>query len=220
MSNEYWLIKGKDKLRLPVNPVSNAYISPFGYEEVEVEGLGEITTIKKRGLREFEISSFWPREYNPSYCGYKDFIKPSAFVTKIGSWRNDREPIRYVVTGAGGINVEVTIRDFQIEPERAGNPGDIYFTIPLKEWREVKVEKVKVAKPKPKPKPRPPKPKPKPPKMYVVKKGDCLWNIAKKKSIYGDAMKWRKIYNVPANRKVIGRNPHWIYPGQKLVIPK
>jgi LysM repeat protein len=218
MAIEYWLISGKEKLRLPVNPESNAYSSPFNYDDVEVEGLGEVTIIKKRGLKEFEITTFWPALYNPTYCGYKSFISPSSFVSKIESWRNKRQPIRYVVTGAAGVNVSVTIRDFEVEPERAGNPGDVYFTLSLKEWREVKVEKVTIKKPKPKP--RPPKPKPKPQKTYIVKKGDCLWNIAKKRSIYGDAMKWRKIYNHPANRKLIGKNPNLIYPKQKLVIPK
>lgn len=218
MAVEYWLISGKERLRLPVNPESNSYISPFEYEETEVEGLGDITTIKRRGLKEFTISTFWPKDYNPTYCGYRGFKSPAYFVSKIESWRNKRAPIRYVVTGAGGVNLSVTIRDFQLEAERAGSPGDVYFTLSLMEWREVKIRKVTVKK-KP-PSKRPSKPKPTPPKTYVVKKGDCLWNIAKKRSIYGDATKWRKIYNHPANRKVIGKNPHWIYPGQKLVIPK
>ncbi|CAM3640734.1 LysM peptidoglycan-binding domain-containing protein [Mesobacillus zeae] len=218
MAVEFWLISGKERLRLPVNPTANAYDSPFDYEDIEVEGLGEVTNIKLRGLRPFTIQTFWPKHYNPTYCGYRGFISPTAFVAKIESWRNRRQPIQYVVTGAGGVNLPVTIRDFQIEAERAGSPGDIYFTLALKEWREVRVERVTVAKPKPKPKPRPPKPKPVPKKIYVVKKGDCLWNIAKKPSVYGDATKWRKIYN--ANKKLIGKNPNLIYPGQKLVIPK
>ncbi|MBT2714742.1 LysM peptidoglycan-binding domain-containing protein [Bacillus sp. ISL-57] len=216
MAVQYWLISGKEKLRLPVNPESNAYSSPFLYDDVEVEGLGEITVAKKRGLKEFEISTFWPSMYNPTYCGYSNFISPTSFVKKIESWRNKRQPIRYIVTGAAAVNVEVTIRDFEVEAERAGSPGDVYFSLSLKEWREVKVERVTIKKPKPKP--RPPKPKPAPKKIYVVKKDDCLWNIAKKRSIYGDAMKWRKIYN--ANKKLIGKNPNLIYPKQRLVIPK
>lgn len=52
-------------------------------------------------------------------------------------------------------------------------------------------------------------------RYYVVKKGDCLWNIAKK--YYGDGSKYKKIYN--ANKKVIGKNPNLIFPKQKLEIP-
>lgn len=51
-------------------------------------------------------------------------------------------------------------------------------------------------------------------KSYTVKKGDCLWNIAKK--YYGDGNKYTKIYN--ANKDKI-KNPNLIYPGQSLKIP-
>ena len=49
---------------------------------------------------------------------------------------------------------------------------------------------------------------------YTVKKGDCLWNIAKK--FYGSGPKYTKIYD--ANRGII-KNPNLIYPGQVLTIP-
>ncbi|HVO66982.1 MAG TPA: LysM peptidoglycan-binding domain-containing protein [Syntrophales bacterium] len=52
---------------------------------------------------------------------------------------------------------------------------------------------------------------------YVVKKGDCLWRIAKMKGIYNDPFLWPVIYE--ANKDKI-KNPNRIYPGQKLVIPR
>ena len=62
--------------------------------------------------------------------------------------------------------------------------------------------------------------------IYTVKKGDCLWNIAR--AYYGSGSKWTTIYN--ANKTVIentakkygkksSSNGHWIYPGTKLTIP-
>jgi len=61
---------------------------------------------------------------------------------------------------------------------------------------------------------------------YVVKKGDTLWSIAGMSKFYGDPTKWTKIWE--ANKEMlIKRDPrnskdpgHWIYPGQKLRIPK
>lgn len=50
---------------------------------------------------------------------------------------------------------------------------------------------------------------------YVVKKGDCLWNIAK--NVYKNPLKWRLIYK--ANKGKI-KNPDLIYPGQKFKIPR
>ena len=48
-----------------------------------------------------------------------------------------------------------------------------------------------------------------------MKKGDSLSAISRK--MYGDASKWKKIYE--ANKGVIGKNPNLIYPGQKYTIP-
>lgn len=49
---------------------------------------------------------------------------------------------------------------------------------------------------------------------YTVKSGDSLSAIAKRE--YGDAGKWRRIYE--ANRDTID-NPDLIHPGQELRIP-
>lgn len=50
-------------------------------------------------------------------------------------------------------------------------------------------------------------------KAYEVKRGDCLHEIANQ--YYDDPSLWRKIW---AYNKYI-KNPHWIFPGDDLVIP-
>jgi nucleoid-associated protein YgaU len=50
---------------------------------------------------------------------------------------------------------------------------------------------------------------------YVVKSGDCLWNIAKDQM--HDATKWSDLFK--ANQDVIGSNPRLIMPGQQLTLP-
>ena len=52
--------------------------------------------------------------------------------------------------------------------------------------------------------------------MYTVVKGDCLWNIAKKKEHYGNGFAWPVIYK--ANRDQI-KNPDLIYPKQMFKVP-
>ena len=51
-------------------------------------------------------------------------------------------------------------------------------------------------------------------RTYTVKKGDCLWNIAKK--FYGNGSAYTKIYDANTNKIA---NPNLIYPGQIFVIP-
>jgi len=53
--------------------------------------------------------------------------------------------------------------------------------------------------------------------IYVVKKGDSLWWIAKYKDVYNDPYLWPILYD--ANKKAL-KNPNRIYPGMKLQIPR
>jgi len=53
-------------------------------------------------------------------------------------------------------------------------------------------------------------------KQYTVMRGDNLWNIAKKQSIYSDPYLWPRIY--VENRSKI-KNPDLIYPDWKLNVP-
>lgn len=51
-------------------------------------------------------------------------------------------------------------------------------------------------------------------RTYTVKRGDCLWNIAKR--YYGNGALYTKIYDANTNKIA---NPNLIYPGQVFVIP-
>jgi hypothetical protein len=50
--------------------------------------------------------------------------------------------------------------------------------------------------------------------VYIIQKGDTLWDIAAKK--LGDPLFWPQIWE--ANKYIT--NPHWIYPGDPLIIPR
>ncbi len=219
---EIWLSydNEKERLQLPVNPESINVTSPFGFNTVEISQLGEATIFGNRGLKEISFSSFFPMEYNPTYCSYANFKDRWLMVQTLERWRDFKRPIRLNITGTR-INYPVTIADFSYEAERAGHVGDIYYSLTLKEYRflDLRVEQT-LTKPKEAVKTkekRPPAPKPpaKANKTYTVKGGDTLQRISKQQ--YGTVDKWRDIYN--ANIKTIGKNPNLIKPGQKLVIP-
>ncbi len=50
------------------------------------------------------------------------------------------------------------------------------------------------------------------PNVYVVKKGDTLWDISKR--FLKNPLRWREIW--ASNRHV--KNPHWIFPGDRLLM--
>lgn len=222
MAIEFWLSynSGAEKLRLPVNPASLSVISPFSNTDIDVVNLGEFTIIGDRGLTEYALESFFPRDYNSSYCEYAGFKTPANIVKLIEKWRDSRRPIRLIVTGTA-INAAVTIRNFEYEIERAGEPGDIYYSLELKKYEFLSLaQKVAVDKPSLKVVKRAPVVNKdgvtKPGGTYTVKQNDTLSKIAF--AVYGKADRWRDIY--AANKKVIGANPELTKPGQKLVLPK
>ena len=58
------------------------------------------------------------------------------------------------------------------------------------------------------------------PRVYTVKKGDFLYKISETEEIYGDPLRWKRIWR--ANKDVIDgfNDPNLIYPDWELVIPR
>ena len=115
-----------------------------------------------------------------------------------------------------GLECYCRITKFQ-PTEKGGDVGTVHYSIAFKEYRETKVRQVKVevktatatvssntARTD----------NTTPPKTYTVKRGDCLWNIAKR--FLGSGAKYTQIYNL--NRDKI-KNPNLIYVGQVLTLP-
>lgn len=216
---EVWL-KDRDNLylQLPVNPESVSIESPFSVNNVNIASLGEVGIVGERGLKRLSFSSFFPRDYNSSYCEYDGFITPWQWVDQIEAWRDSRHNIRIIVAGTP-VSIPVFVEDFTLEPERAGSPGDIYYSISLVEYRPIRprviaqsptavlgMQGVMDERPASDTTQA---------TSYTVVRGDSLWRIAKQ--VYGNGAQYPKIYD--ANRDVIGKNPNLIYPGQRLVIP-
>ncbi len=204
---EIWLQKDKVKFQLPVLPPEYAVSEESRNTVVNVLQIGDITLKGKSGLRELPLSSFFPaQDYN--FSNNSDRKEPLAYVELLREWKNADDPIRVIITGM--LNMECTIESF-VWGERDAT-GDIYYDLLLKEYKRPKtvaVNKDSTAKSSS----RSVKPASSN-KSYTVKKGDCLWKIAKQ--MYGNGAQYNKIYE--ANKDKI-KNPNLIYAGQVLKIP-
>jgi nucleoid-associated protein YgaU len=210
---KFWFYNGKEKIQLPVNPESLSVTSPFGYTDIDVAQLGQVSIPGNRQLAEYSFSAFFPSIYNESYCEYVSIPKPWDVVALLEKWRDNKTPIRFTVTGTP-INEEVSIREFNKDVEKAGSPGDIYYSITLKDYAVPTPKKTVTTNTLTKSATTRSSSK-SVPKTYTVKAGDSLSKIALK--YYGKTDYWRKIYD--KNKKLIGNNPNKISAGMKLVMP-
>lgn len=218
---QFWIkfTDGSAPIWLPVNPDSIRVMSTHNYEDVQVAQLGERTIIGEGALRTFTFSSFFPRDYNASYCEHDRLEDPWLLAQRIEQAQSSGNPARLIITGTP-INVTVTIRTFTYR-EEGGAVGDIYYDIELKEYRYLTFAKYEgataaVAKfTAPTTSAARTSAARTTPATYTVKSGDTLWKIAQR--VYSDGDKWRKIYD--ANKKAVGPNPNALKVGVTLAIP-
>lgn len=118
-----------------------------------------------------------------------------------------------------GGNLTVTIEDYKVE-ENAGEEGDYWVELKLKEYRKIDVQKhiEKTGSVDEDGKEEAVEVKDREdtkavPKTYTVQEDDTLWSIAKK--YLGDGSRWSELYEL--NKDIID-DPDLIYPGWVLKI--
>ncbi|HEL4856219.1 LysM peptidoglycan-binding domain-containing protein [Clostridioides difficile] len=211
--------KEKIDFHFPVTPFDSLSIKKEKrFETVDIVNLGEFD-IKKEGekIREISFKTFLPFQYDASYCRYSELKNPIEVVAMIEKWVDQAEPLRLIITGFG-YNGLVTISSFS-NTQTAGREEDRDIEITFRTYRELKIETLKKetkSNTKTDLKDNRPNTQTKS-KIYTVKASDTLYKIAK--NLLGKGSRWTEIYNIPENKKVIGKNPNVIKKGQKLVIP-
>ena len=210
---------------------------------------GEVNILKQAGLTDVSFDLLLPNVKYP-FAVYEDndgdetedFKKAGFYLEKLEKMKTDEKPFQFIVTRVlpneemlFDTNMKVSLESYDIK-EDAEQGFDVVVSIKLKQYKEYGVKtctvtikkdnKTTATVTKKRTTEKSPAPSKNKNKTHTVKKGDCLWNIAKK--YYGDGSKWKKIYN--ANKNVIEKaakkhgkksssNGHWIYPGTKLTIP-
>jgi len=222
----FLIIEGRE-ISIPVLPEKITVKAAGKNEKTTVLELGEIYILRKKGLREVAWESFFPANNAPYVTG--EIREPIEIVKAIENSRDTASPIRFILIGTDlDINVRFGIDSFEYD-ERAGEVGDIYYSIKLVEWKDyspkriilppvqttVAVKTVQAKEPAR-------SGSPPPAKTHTVAKGDSLWAIAKK--YYGDGSRYPEIYNankttIDSRNKGTGNPKYTIYPGQVLTIP-
>lgn len=208
----FTLKDGGTSFQFPVNPEEVSISRSKGYETINMLEHGEFDFAQGEKVKEITFSSFFPKEYDASYCMYKENLPdPRVAMNVLNTFLISKKPLRLIISETG-VNVPVFIVSLN-SSFRGGEIGDIYFDLTLRTWRDSKVEKVGSAASASKSGSRTDLKKNS--KTYTVKSGDSLSKIAKLE--LGSSSKWNEIYKL--NAKIIGSDPNRIKPGQKLVMP-
>lgn len=205
MSKNSRTIRLSDKNRsvvLDVNPKNVTIAYPQKAERRELLG-GEYIEMGKKGLRTATVETFLPGSSSPFKQG--TMSAETAFQT-IKKWKENGTAVGFSVSGvdSGTFYITSLMRTATEGDEDIGISLTLVERRRLSEKRSTGKEGVTGERNK----------AVNSIKKYTVKKGDCLWRIAKK--FYGNGSLWRRIY--AANRSKI-KDPDLIYPGQVLVIP-
>lgn len=188
---------------------------------------GEINVLKTPGLTDVEFDALLPNVKYP-FAIYKDgFVRAKTFLEVLKNYKQNKESFQFIVTRTlpngqmlFDTNMTVSLESYTIKEDAKNTGLDVEVSIKLKQYREYATKTCTISKKSSKTKAskkktRSTKGSPKAENQsYTVKKGDCLWNIAKR--YYGNGSKYTLIYN--ANKDKI-KNPNLIYPGQVLTIP-
>ena len=221
---EMYLKNDKHIFRFPILP-STINVQDYAIiNDSNITGLGDVAIFGGKGLRTIEISSFFPnpkRKYK--FVNYSNYPKQWDCVSKIRGYMNNGEVMRFIVTGTE-INFQVRITDFTFSQQ--DGTGDVYYTINLKEYREIKISSTTPAKKKTDNKNRTSskdknnnnnKTSTKSKQtIHIVKKGDTLYDIAKK--YYGKGSNYKKIIEKNKSKYPSLAKNTIIKAGWKLVI--
>lgn len=221
---EMYLKNDKHIFRFPILP-STINVQDYAIiNDSNITGLGDVAIFGGKGLRTIEISSFFPnpkRKYK--FVNYSNYPKQWDCVSKIRSYMNNGEVMRFIVTGTE-INFQVRITDFTFSQQ--DGTGDVYYTINLKEYREIKISSTTPVKRKTDNKNRTSSKDKNNNKnktstkskqtIHIVKKGDTLYDIAKK--YYGKGSSYKKIIEKNKSKYPSLAKNTIIKAGWKLVI--
>lgn len=244
--NFYFKI-GEDVLTFPITPPELKIKVGSNNKTVTLINEGDINILKSPSLIEVEFEARFPMRKYPYAREFQNF---QTYFDKFKDLKENKKSFRFIVarTTPNGshtwdTNLLMALEELSLN-ESADEGDDVLVSIKLKQFKDYGIRTIELSSlvtpngtgssstaPSPtttstSETPRNNDNKASSSHQYTVKKGDCLWNIAK--AFYGNGSKYTAIYD--ANKTVIeetakkhgkssSSNGHWIYPGTVLTIP-
>ena len=119
-------------MRIPVVQPTYEFNELQNNMTANVINFGAMSVKGKRALKTFSYSSFYPKEYDSSYCQFRNLKKPMAFVNSILRKKEAGETVRLHFPKYG-IDSDWVIDSFKWHSD--DSTEDIYYSISLSEHR-------------------------------------------------------------------------------------
>ena len=123
-----------DSVQFPVTPGGYEVETSGNNGTVNINALGTVSMLGKRGLNSIKFQSFFPNPNNQYSFSHDWGTSPYDYVERIIAMKNSGQPARLVISGTN-VSTPVTIEEFAYS-EKDGS-GDVYFSIGLREYRYI-----------------------------------------------------------------------------------
>ena len=122
-----------ESVTFPVSPPSFEVSNAYNNSTINVNSLGDINMLGKRGLTTIKFSNFFPAQ---AYDGIVNTTpdSPYSYIEKIKSFAQKGQPCKLAISNTN-INLNVSIDSFDYSEKDGTN--DVYFSISLREYRYI-----------------------------------------------------------------------------------
>ena len=129
----FTLAGGTASVSFPISPADFKVSNSYNNQTVNINNLGEINMLGKRGFAKMQFKSFFPAQPY-TFSQTLSAAGPYDYVAQIKTMAESGQPCTISITGTD-VSMPVSIDDFTYS-ER-DSTGDVYFELSLKEYRYI-----------------------------------------------------------------------------------
>ena len=126
-------------ITLPVNPLSFEISQGQVNQTVTLLNMGEVNLLGNRGLITVSFSSLFPASPSP-LARYAD-REPEEYISQLQKWKNRKKTVRLII---GGTDINFAASIERLATTYKEGDRDVYYTLELKEYRQLDVPAVQM----------------------------------------------------------------------------
>ena len=129
---------------IPVNPEEISIKYPSDNKDYDVIGIGQVVVPRKPALKEISWESFFPAFTSDPYVD-ADAYDPDEYVDWFENAMKKNQKVRLIITRDRlyDTNIRCIVSDFETT-DKGGEPGDMYYSVTLREYRDYSPETVSI----------------------------------------------------------------------------